>query len=84
MATYASFMTGGGADATAFAMSPSKDWKEVIADGEKESFEHYATVHARTVEALSDDFDSVFGKAFARAYERVVLGDDDGNGSRGR
>ncbi len=28
--------------------------------------------HARVSEALRDDFDSVFGKAFARAYERVV------------
>ena len=28
--------------------------------------------HARVAEALRDDFDSVFGKAFARAYERVM------------
>ena len=29
-------------------------------------------LHARTVQALADDFDSVFGKAFARAYERAL------------
>ncbi|MGD9614993.1 MAG: type VI secretion system-associated FHA domain protein TagH [Alphaproteobacteria bacterium] len=28
--------------------------------------------HARVSQALVDDFDSVFGKAFARAYERAV------------
>lgn len=34
----------------------------------------YEALHTRTVQALSDDFDSVFGKAFARAYEDA-LGD---------
>jgi predicted component of type VI protein secretion system len=29
-------------------------------------------LHARIVQALSDDFDSVFGKAFARAYEEAL------------
>ena len=28
--------------------------------------------HARVTQALSDDFDSVFGKAFARAYEQAL------------
>ncbi len=32
----------------------------------------YESLHARTVQALSDDFDSVFGKAFARAYEESL------------
>jgi type VI secretion system FHA domain protein len=32
----------------------------------------YAVLHARTVRALDDDFDSVFGKSFVRAYERVM------------
>ena len=32
----------------------------------------YETLHTRTVQALSDDFDSVFGKAFARAYEEAL------------
>ena len=29
--------------------------------------------HAQALAALDDDFDSVFGKAFARAYERVMM-----------
>jgi type VI secretion system FHA domain protein len=32
----------------------------------------YVTLHARTVQALADDFDSVFGKSFVRAYERAM------------
>ena len=36
------------------------------------AWDAYETLHARTVQALSDDFDSVFGKAFARAYERAL------------
>ncbi|WP_419729094.1 type VI secretion system-associated FHA domain protein TagH [Lichenicola sp.] len=32
----------------------------------------FETQHKQVVEALSDDFDSVFGKAFARAYERAM------------
>jgi type VI secretion system protein ImpI len=32
----------------------------------------FEALHAQTVQALSDDFDSVFGKAFARAYERAL------------
>jgi type VI secretion system FHA domain protein len=41
------------------------------------AFDQYEALHAATVRALTDDFDSVFGKAFARAYERVALADDD-------
>ena len=41
------------------------------------AFEHYEALHGRTVQALADNFDSVFGKAFARAYERVALNDAD-------
>ncbi len=36
------------------------------------AWDAYEALHARTVQALSDDFDSVFGKAFARAYERSL------------
>jgi type VI secretion system protein ImpI/type VI secretion system protein len=32
----------------------------------------FEALHARISQALIDDFDSVFGKAFARAYERTV------------
>ena len=36
------------------------------------AWDAYEALHARTVHALADDFDSVFGKAFARAYERAL------------
>ncbi|MDO9708755.1 type VI secretion system-associated FHA domain protein TagH [Paracraurococcus lichenis] len=35
-------------------------------------WEAYAALHAETLQALSDDFDSAFGKAFARAYEQAL------------
>ncbi|HVB15179.1 MAG TPA: type VI secretion system-associated FHA domain protein TagH [Stellaceae bacterium] len=39
-----------------------------------DAWDAFEALHARTTQALTDDFDSVFGKAFARAYERA-LGD---------
>jgi type VI secretion system protein ImpI/type VI secretion system protein len=36
------------------------------------AWDGYEALYARTVQALADDFDSVFGKAFARAYERAL------------
>ena len=36
------------------------------------AWDAYEALHARTVRALADDFDSAFGKAFARAYERSL------------
>jgi type VI secretion system FHA domain protein len=36
------------------------------------AWDAYEALHARIVQALSDDFDSVFGKAFARAYEEAL------------
>jgi type VI secretion system FHA domain protein len=36
------------------------------------AWDAFEALHARTVQALTDDFDSVFGKAFARAYERSL------------
>ena len=36
------------------------------------AWDTYEARHAKTVQALSDDFDSVFGKAFARAYEEAM------------
>jgi type VI secretion system FHA domain protein len=36
------------------------------------AWDAYEVRHAKTVQALSDDFDSVFGKAFARAYEEAM------------
>jgi type VI secretion system protein ImpI/type VI secretion system protein len=36
------------------------------------AFEAYEKLHDRITRALTDDFDSVFGKAFARAYETAL------------
>jgi len=36
------------------------------------AWDAYEARHAATVQALSDDFDSIFGKSFARAYERAL------------
>uniref|UniRef100_UPI001F00F955 type VI secretion system-associated FHA domain protein TagH n=1 Tax=Falsiroseomonas oryziterrae TaxID=2911368 RepID=UPI001F00F955 len=36
------------------------------------AFEAYEDLHKGLVAALADDFDSVFGKAFARAYEEAL------------
>jgi type VI secretion system protein ImpI/type VI secretion system protein len=36
------------------------------------AWDHFEALHAKITEALSDNFDSVFGKAFARAYERAL------------
>ena len=36
------------------------------------AWDAYEALHGKTVQALADDFDSVFGKAFARAYERSL------------
>jgi type VI secretion system FHA domain protein len=36
------------------------------------AWDAYEALYARTLHALADDFDSVFGKAFARAYERSL------------
>jgi type VI secretion system protein ImpI/type VI secretion system protein len=35
-------------------------------------WDEFEALHTRISQALLDDFDSVFGKAFARAYERAV------------
>ena len=36
------------------------------------AWDAFEALHTKTTQALSDDFDSVFGKAFARAYERAM------------
>jgi type VI secretion system FHA domain protein len=36
------------------------------------AWDAFEAAHARIARALEDDFDSVFGKAFARAYERAL------------
>jgi type VI secretion system protein ImpI/type VI secretion system protein len=42
------------------------------------AWDAFEKLHARISQALADDFDSVFGKAFARAYEQAL------NEARGR
>ncbi len=36
------------------------------------AWDAFEALHTKMLQALSDDFDSVFGKAFARAYERAM------------
>ncbi len=36
------------------------------------AWDAFETLHAKVTQALADDFDSVFGKAFARAYEQAL------------
>jgi predicted component of type VI protein secretion system len=36
------------------------------------AWEAFVQQHRTITQALSDDFDSVFGKAFARAYEQAI------------
>jgi len=40
--------------------------------GKARAWDAYEARHASIVQALEDDFDSVFGRAFARAYERAL------------
>jgi type VI secretion system protein ImpI/type VI secretion system protein len=37
------------------------------------AWDAFEALYAQTAQSLADDFDSVFGKAFARAYERALL-----------
>ena len=59
-------------------MAPAKLREEGGAGGllpaqrKARAFEAYEALHARITQALADDFDSVFGRAFARAYERTL------------
>lgn len=42
------------------------------AQGKAKAWDAFAHLHKTITQALSDDFDSVFGKAFARAYEQAI------------
>lgn len=44
----------------------------ILAQRKARAWDAYEALHARTLAALSDDFDSVFGRAFARAYEQAL------------
>jgi type VI secretion system FHA domain protein len=39
---------------------------------ERRAWQRYTALHERMMRALADDFDSVFGRAFARAYEAAL------------
>ncbi|HEU5095192.1 MAG TPA: type VI secretion system-associated FHA domain protein TagH [Reyranella sp.] len=42
------------------------------AQGKAKAWDAFVQLHKSVTQALSDDFDSVFGKAFARAYEQAI------------
>ena len=44
----------------------------LAAQKKAKSWDTFVAQHKRVTQALSDDFDSVFGKAFARAYEQAI------------
>ncbi len=44
----------------------------VPAQKKARAWDAYEKLHARISRALADDFDSIFGKAFARAYEQAL------------
>ena len=37
-----------------------------------QAWDEFEALHGKIIRALEDDFDSIFGKAFARAYERAL------------
>ena len=59
-------------------MAPAKLREEGGAGGllpaqrKARAWDAYEALHGRITQALADDFDSVFGRAFARAYEQTV------------
>jgi type VI secretion system FHA domain protein len=44
----------------------------VPAQRKAHAWDEFETLHGKICRALEDDFDSIFGKAFARAYERAL------------
>lgn len=53
----------------------------VPAQRKARAWDAFEKLHARVSKALADDFDSVFGKAFARAYEQAL---DEAKGQGGQ
>jgi type VI secretion system protein ImpI/type VI secretion system protein len=45
---------------------------KLLNQGKARAWDAFAALHGEISRALSDDFDSVFGKAFARAYEQAL------------
>jgi type VI secretion system FHA domain protein len=44
----------------------------VLGRHERRAWQRYTALHQRMMRALADDFDSVFGRSFARAYEAAL------------
>jgi type VI secretion system FHA domain protein len=67
----------GGVRALLAGLDPAKLFAEAAggmlpAQKKAKAFEAYEKLHETVTRALADDFDSVFGKAFARAYETAL------------
>jgi type VI secretion system FHA domain protein len=45
---------------------------KLLSQGKARAWDAFVARHTEVSQALSDDFDSVFGKAFARAYEQAL------------
>jgi type VI secretion system FHA domain protein len=45
---------------------------QLLGGHERRAWQRYTALHERMMRALADDFDSVFGKSFARAYESAL------------
>jgi type VI secretion system FHA domain protein len=45
---------------------------QVLGSHERRAWQRYTALHQRMMRALADDFDSVFGRSFARAYEAAL------------
>jgi type VI secretion system protein ImpI/type VI secretion system protein len=45
---------------------------QLLRGHERRAWQRYTALHERMMRALADDFDSVFGRSFARAYEAAL------------
>ncbi len=61
-----------GPDKVRASLEPGSSRSMVPNQKKARAWDAYEALHARISQALSDDFDSVFGKAFARAYEEAL------------
>ena len=63
-----------GFDPTAIRAAADQSGGMTVLPAQKKAraWDAFEALHGKTVQALNDDFDSVFGKAFARAYEEAM------------
>jgi type VI secretion system protein ImpI/type VI secretion system protein len=59
-------------DPAAFRSAAEKDRGLIPGKHKSNAWDRFEAKHGEVTKALSDDFDSVFGKAFARAYEQAL------------